>query len=78
VWVDRNRYWISAPANDEFMEAAPQLGGRFRPRSGNAWSFPLYSRGPVNELINRIYGTEAIEYGIPQRWYDRSDSSERG
>jgi hypothetical protein len=73
VWVQGDRYWVSAPANDEFMEQARQLGGKFRPRSGNAWVFPIHMRGPVNHLLNRIYGPDVIEYGMPLAWYQRSD-----
>lgn len=65
VWTERGRLHVSCSRNEDFRKGAESLGGRYRPRSGGAWSFPLYSRPHVFALIDKVFGPTAVKVGFP-------------
>lgn len=73
LWMHCGRIYVSAPADEDFMLGASQLGGRFRPRSGGVWTFPFYARKGVEALISRTFGRGAILSEMPEIRRTRED-----
>lgn len=89
AWIEHGRYRVSVPDEDgEFKSGAIQLGGTVKMSSGGAWSFPMYARPLVENLIHDSYGRGSIIFGEPplrvspveadrRESYERSHMDER-
>lgn len=65
AWIEHGRYRVSIIDDEDFASKAVQLGGIKKVTSGGAWSFPIYARPLVEELIHNTVGRGSIIFGRP-------------